>query len=88
VANIKTSEQKLENWHNFSPETISVLVVTISDTGKISDGMVSLREYDSTFFLTGNDGHKGCLYTYRYYERQISGKKSGKLEVLNNKYFI
>jgi hypothetical protein len=39
VANIKTSEYKLENWHNFSTETLAVLVVTISATGKISVGI-------------------------------------------------
>jgi hypothetical protein len=60
------------------------LVVTISEPRKKSDGMVSLREYDGKLFLAGNEGHKRCLNTYRYYERQISGK----LEVLNNKYFI
>ena len=74
MANIKTSELKLENWHNFSPETISVLAVTISEPGRTSDGKVSLREYDGKLFLTGSERHKGCLYTYRYYERQISGK--------------
>ena len=45
MTNIKTSEKKLENWHNVLPEIISGLVVTISERGTISDGMVSLREY-------------------------------------------
>jgi len=56
----------------------------MSEPVKISGCMVSLREYDGKLFLTGNERHKGFLYTHRYYERQISGK----LAVLNNKYFI
>jgi len=50
------------------------LVVTISEPGKVSDGMVSLREYDGKFFLRGSERHKRCLYTYRYYERKMGGK--------------
>jgi len=50
------------------------LVVTISEPGKIADGMVCLREYDGKLFLKGSERHKRYLYTYRCYERKINGK--------------
>jgi hypothetical protein len=50
------------------------LVVTISEPGKIRDGMVSLTAYDGKYFLGGSERHKRYLYTYRYCERKISAK--------------
>jgi hypothetical protein len=57
----------MENWHNFSTETIAVFVATISATVKISVGMVSLMEYDGKLILKRNERYEIYAYTYRYY---------------------